>query len=57
MINGVVAVPVMATMMLLSNHPAAVGHFRLPRVLEILGWVATFVMLAAAIGMFATWNG
>ena len=56
-INGVVAVPVMVTMMLLSSNPAAMGHFRLPRVLKVLGWVATAVMLVAAIGMFATWNG
>jgi NRAMP (natural resistance-associated macrophage protein)-like metal ion transporter len=56
-INGVVAVPVMLTMMLLSSNRAAMGHFRLPRLLKALGWTATAVMLAAAIGMFATWNG
>lgn len=56
-INGVVAVPVMVAMMLLSANRAAMGHFRLPPVLKIIGWIATAVMLAAAIGMFATWNG
>ncbi|MEG3147430.1 divalent metal cation transporter [Sphingomonas sp. RT2P30] len=56
-INGVVAVPVMVAMMFLSSNQAAMGHFRLPRVLKVLGWIATIVMLAAAVGMFATWNG
>ena len=55
-INGVVAVPVMVTMMLLSSNPKAMGHFRLPRVLKVLGWTAAAVMLAAAVGMFTTWN-
>ena len=56
-INGVVAVPVMVAMMLLSSNRAVMGDFRLPPVLKIIGWVATLVMLAAAIGMFATFTG
>ena len=55
-INGVVAAPVMAVMMLLSSNPAAMGKFRLPRVLKALGWLGTAVMALAAIGMFATWG-
>ena len=53
-INGVVAVPVMAMMMRLSSNPAAMGQFRLPMTLKVLGWIGTAVMAAAAIGMFAT---
>ncbi|MGZ6012275.1 MAG: NRAMP family divalent metal transporter [Caulobacteraceae bacterium] len=53
-INGVVAVPVMAMLMHLSTHRAAMGDFRLPRVLAGLGWAATVVMALAAAGMFAT---
>jgi NRAMP (natural resistance-associated macrophage protein)-like metal ion transporter len=54
-INGVVAVPVMALMMHLSSHRPAMGNFRLPVGLRITGWLATAVMAAAAIGLFATW--
>ena len=56
-INGVVAVPVMFTMMLLSSNTAAMGNFVLPPVLKSIGWIATVVMVGAAVGMFATWGG
>ena len=57
-INGVVAVPVMAMMMmLLSANPKAMGHFRLPKLLKFLGWLSVVVMAAAAVGMFATSSG
>ena len=36
-INGVVAVPVMIMLMILSTHRAAMGEFRLPKVLELDG--------------------
>ncbi len=54
-INGVVAVPVMVMMMHLSSHRKAMGDFVLPVGLKFLGWLATLVMMAAAIGLFATW--
>ena len=54
-INGVVAVPVMVMMMHLSSHRPAMGDFKLPIVLQIVGWLATVVMAAAAFGLFATW--
>ncbi len=53
-INGVVAVPVMAMMMHLASRRASMGSFTLPLPLKLIGWLATFVMAAAAIGMFAT---
>jgi len=49
-INGVVAVPVMALMMHLSSHKAAMGDFQLGRGLKTVGWLATAVMAAAAVG-------
>jgi Mn2+/Fe2+ NRAMP family transporter len=55
-INGVVAVPVMAILMILSSRPSIMGRFCLPPILKAVGWIATAVMLAAAIGMFATWG-
>jgi NRAMP (natural resistance-associated macrophage protein)-like metal ion transporter len=53
-INGVVAVPVMVMMMLLASRPKVMGRFFLPLPLKIVGWLATAVMAAAAVGMFAT---
>lgn len=53
-INGVVAVPVMVVIMHLSTHRAAMGDFRLPRLLSWTGWIATAVMALATVGMFAT---
>ena len=55
-INGVVAVPVMAMMMHLSSHRPAMGDFRLHAGLKTVGWIATAVMAAAAVGLFATWG-
>jgi len=56
-INGVAAVPIMAMIMLLGARQTVMGNFTLTRPLLILGWLATAVMAAAAIGMFATWGG
>ena len=56
-INGVVAVPVMIIMMLLSNNQKVMGKFSLPPLLRVIGWLATFVMGIAAFGMFATLGG
>jgi Mn2+/Fe2+ NRAMP family transporter len=53
-INGVVAVPVMVMMMLLSSRREAMGKFKLSTTLKIVGWLATAVMAVAAVGMIAT---
>ena len=55
-INGVVAVPVMIMMMLMSTSAKTMGRFVLPVPLRVVGWAATGVMAAAAVGMFATWG-
>jgi NRAMP (natural resistance-associated macrophage protein)-like metal ion transporter len=55
-INGVVAVPVMIMIMLMAAKPAIMGQFVLPIRLKLMGWLATAVMTAATIGMFATWG-
>ncbi|WP_234730455.1 NRAMP family divalent metal transporter [Acidocella facilis] len=54
-INGVVAVPVMALMMHLSSRREVMGDFQLHAGLKIVGWLATVVMAIAAIGLVATW--
>ncbi|MBV9995710.1 MAG: divalent metal cation transporter [Caulobacteraceae bacterium] len=57
-INGVVAAPVMAMMMLLATRKKVMKEFTLPAPLQIAGWAATLVMAAAAVGMIATsWGG
>jgi NRAMP (natural resistance-associated macrophage protein)-like metal ion transporter len=55
-INGLVAVPIMVMIMLMASRASVMGQFTLPPMLKILGWLATAVMIAAAIGMFATWS-
>jgi Mn2+/Fe2+ NRAMP family transporter len=53
-INGVVAVPVMATMMLISTNAKIMGKFILTGPLRLMGWLATATMAAAAVGMGVT---
>ena len=56
-INGVTAVPVLVLMMLMANNAKIMGKkFTIPRILRLLGWTTAAVMLAATIGMFATWH-
>ncbi len=53
-LNGVIAVPIMAVMMLLASRTDVMGtHVIGPR-LRSLGWVATVVMAATVVAMFAT---
>jgi Mn2+/Fe2+ NRAMP family transporter len=51
-INGVVAVPLMAVIILLASKPSVMGAYVATRSLVILGWLATAVMGAAAVWMF-----
>ena len=53
-LNGVVAVPVMVLMMVLTQNAKVMGKFTLPLYLRIGGWIATGVMLVASLGMFLT---
>jgi Mn2+/Fe2+ NRAMP family transporter len=50
-INGVVAVPLMAVIILLVSKKSVMGRFTASRPLVILGWIATVVMGAAAVRM------
>ncbi|GAC1455027.1 MAG: Nramp family divalent metal transporter [Steroidobacteraceae bacterium] len=47
-LNGVVAVPVMALLMLMCTSRRIMGTFRLPLSWNILGWLATALMAIAA---------
>jgi len=53
-VNGVIAVPIMAIMMLLAVKPDVMGPFVVKRRLLVLGWISTAVMAAAVVAMFAT---
>ncbi len=53
-LNGVVAVPLMVVMMVMTTDPRVMGRFTLPRPLWAVGWLATIVMAAAVLTMFWT---
>ncbi len=50
-INGFVAVPIMAAMMRVGSQRTQMGRFTVSPVVLVLGWVATALMAAAAIAM------
>lgn len=54
-LNGVVAVPIMAITMLMARQSQVMGPFILPRPLAGMGWLATAVMAVVVAAMFATW--
>jgi NRAMP (natural resistance-associated macrophage protein)-like metal ion transporter len=54
-INGVVAVPLMAVIMVMARQPRVMGRFTIPLPLAVMGWLTTIVMAAAVAAMFATW--
>ncbi|WP_457810963.1 NRAMP family divalent metal transporter [Sinorhizobium meliloti] len=53
-INGVVAVPVMAVMMLMTAKERVMGKFTISGWLRWLGWAATAAMTASVLGMAVT---
>ena len=50
-INGVVAVPLMAVLIILASRQAVMGRFTASRPIVILGWIGTALMGAAALRM------
>jgi Mn2+/Fe2+ NRAMP family transporter len=53
-INGIVAVPVMAIMMLMTHRQDIMGRFVIPPVLRVIGWIATGTMAATVIALAVT---
>ncbi|MFI5382338.1 MAG: NRAMP family divalent metal transporter [Tepidisphaerales bacterium] len=51
-INGVVAVPLMVVVIVLVSRKSVMGAYTASRPIIALGWIATAVMGAAALGMF-----
>ncbi len=52
-INGVVAVPIIAAMMVVISKHSAMGKFTASARLQFCGWAATAVIATAAVAMFA----
>ena len=53
-INGVIAVPIMAVMMMLAHNQKLMGEFTLTRRHTIIGWFGVALMLVAVVAMFVT---
>jgi Mn2+/Fe2+ NRAMP family transporter len=53
-LNGLVAAPLLVLVMLVSNSRAAMGERTNGRLLNVVGWVTTIVMSAAAVGLIVT---
>lgn len=51
-LNGVIAVPLMAAMMIVASRKGEMGEFVAPLALRIIGWFAAVCMAAAAVTMF-----
>jgi len=54
-INGIVAVPVMALMMFMVARSSVMGEFVIRGWLAALGWAATITMMLSVAGMAVTW--
>ena len=53
-LNGIVAVPIMAMMMVIVANARLMGRFRAGRRLVVLGWIGTGLMAAAVIALFGS---
>jgi Mn2+/Fe2+ NRAMP family transporter len=51
-INGIVAVPLMAIIIILASKKSVMGDFAANKWIILLGWIATALMGAAALKMF-----
>jgi Mn2+/Fe2+ NRAMP family transporter len=54
-INGVVAVPLIVVILLMSSQERVMGQFAISRRLKFMGWLTAAIMAAGAAGMLAAW--
>src|SRR6516165_413590 len=54
-LNGVIAVPLLAAVMYLATRARVMGPLQLPAGLRTLGWTATAVMAASVVGLALAW--
>jgi Mn2+/Fe2+ NRAMP family transporter len=52
-VNGVLAAPLMAVMMMIAMNPRIMGRLTLPRPMLVIGWLATLVMTLATVEFFS----
>jgi Mn2+/Fe2+ NRAMP family transporter len=50
-LNGIVAVPIMAVMMVVVTRPSVMGRFRARPTLAFFGWAGTALMAVTVIGL------
>ncbi len=55
-INGVLAPPLLVVVMLVSNNKKIMGNRVNGLSVNVLGWITTAMMFAAALGLFLTWG-
>ncbi len=55
-LNGLIAGPLMALILLMAANHKVMGKFVIPLSLRIVGWAATVVMFAAGVGILWTWR-
>jgi NRAMP (natural resistance-associated macrophage protein)-like metal ion transporter len=53
-INGLLAAPVMALMMMMTRSQNVMGKFRLPLYLQVVGWAGTVAMFVASMAFLIT---
>jgi Mn2+/Fe2+ NRAMP family transporter len=56
-INGVVAVPIMAVTMIVASKKAIMGVLVATPLQKVFGWLGTALMALAAMGMFVGFGG
>jgi Mn2+/Fe2+ NRAMP family transporter len=54
-LNGIVAVPIMAMMMLVVSDNRLMGRFKARPWLVVLGWLGTLVMGLAVVALFGSY--
>jgi len=55
-LNGVVAAPLMAVIMVMASSRKVMSNLVIPPYLRVMGWIATAVMLCACVGLVWTWR-
>jgi NRAMP (natural resistance-associated macrophage protein)-like metal ion transporter len=55
-LNGIVAAPLMAVIMMMASSKSVMGKFTIPAYLRCVGWLATAVMICVCFGVFYTWK-
>jgi Mn2+/Fe2+ NRAMP family transporter len=54
-LNGVIAVPLLAAVMYLATRASVMGPLQLPTGLRVLGWAATAVMASSVAALAVAW--